>query len=95
MQFAKRLRPLVRSGAVTCSIRIWQSPRVRTGGRYSLQGGHVVIDSVRDQVTDDLARRSGFADVADLLATARHGSGDNVYLVTFHYDGPPVSPADA
>ena len=38
-----------------------------------------------DDVTDNLARESGFAGVDDLLATARHGRGDKVYLVRFHY----------
>ena len=32
--------------------------------------------------TDD---ESGFASVDDLLQIARHGRGDNVYLIRFHY----------
>src|SRR5262249_10920107 len=31
------------------------------------------------------ARESGFAGVVDLLKTAKHGAGTNVYLVRFHY----------
>jgi len=50
------------------------------------------VTSVReiewDKVTPELARRSGFADVEDLLSVAKHGSGDNVYLVEFEYDEP-------
>lgn len=92
MQFAKQLRDLVRSGEITCSIRVWHSARVRVGGRYSLSDGHVVIDSIEsialDQITGELARRSGFLGVVDLLKTARHGSGEKVYLVTFHYAAP-------
>jgi hypothetical protein len=54
--------------------------------------GHVVVDSVaaiemRD-ITDDLARESGFNSAEDLLQTARHGGGDNVYLIRFHYLAP-------
>ena len=89
MMFAKRLRDGVRDGSITCTVRIWRSPRVKVGGRYSIGGGHVAVDSIREialgDVTDDLARRSGFDTVADLLETARHGSGTNVYLVAFHY----------
>ena len=52
--------------------------------------GKIVVTSVReidiDDVTDDLAIRSGFANPADLFATARHGRGDIIYLVRFHYE---------
>jgi hypothetical protein len=41
---------------------------------------------VDDDITPALARTSGFAGVADLLKTAKHGSGENVYLVEFHYE---------
>jgi hypothetical protein len=51
--------------------------------------GHIVVDSVARitlaDVTDTLARESGFSSVKDLLETARHGRGENVYLVRFHY----------
>jgi hypothetical protein len=89
MMFAKRLRDGVRDGSITCTVRIWQSPRVKVGGRYPIGGGHVVVDSIRevtlDDVSDDLARRSGFESVGELLDVARHGSGANVYLIEFHY----------
>jgi hypothetical protein len=92
MMFAKQLRERVRSGEITCSVRIWQSPRVRPGGIYPVMGGgHIVVESVDriaiEDITGELARRSGFAGVIDLLKTARHGSGTNVYLVEFHYVG--------
>jgi hypothetical protein len=89
MMFAKRLRDGVRDGSITCTVRIWQSPRVKVGGRYPIGGGQVVVDSIREitlaDVADDLARRSGFEGVGDLLGTAQHGSGTNVYLIEFHY----------
>jgi hypothetical protein len=51
--------------------------------------GHIVVDSIAPMtitdVTDDLARESGFESVDDVLRVARHGSGDNVYLIRFHY----------
>ncbi len=89
MQFSKRLREPVACGAVTCSIRIWQSPRVRVGGRYRVGAGAVEVTSIRQielgDITPALARRSGFAGVVDLLKVARHGPGENVYLVEFVY----------
>src|SRR5262245_41210120 len=98
MQFTKRLREGVRRGRIRCSVRIWMNPRVKAGGRYPMEDGHIVVDSIepiaRKDITDDLARESGFDSVADLLAIAKHGRGTKTYLVRFHYlppgawDGP-------
>ena len=59
----------------------------RAGG--SVFEGHIVVDSIAPiavtDVTYDLARESGFESVDDLLRIARHGSGDKVYLIRFHY----------
>jgi hypothetical protein len=89
MMFTKKLRGPVMLGEITCSVRIWQSPRVKVGGRYPLGPGAIHVTSVReivlDDVTPELARRSGFQDVAHLLEVAKHGSGENVYLVEFDY----------
>ena len=89
MVFTKRLRERVMRGEITCSVRIWQRPRVRVGGRYSLGPGAIHVTSVREigfeDITPELARRSGFEGVADLLKVAKHGAGENVYLVEFEY----------
>jgi len=89
MVFSKRLRDRVMLGEITCSVRIWQSARVKVGGRYPLGPGAIHVSSVREiafeDITDDLARRSGFDDVADLLGVAQHGAGQNIYLVEFEY----------
>src|SRR5262245_64847346 len=89
MMCTKRLRPGVRRGDITCSVRIWQRPRVKVGHRYPMEGGQIEIDSIGqielEDVTADLARESGFNGLVDLLRVAKHGSGDNVYLVRFHY----------
>jgi hypothetical protein len=92
MLFAKRLREGIRRGRITCSIRIWTRSHVKVGGRYRMDEGHIVVDSITPisvaDVTYDLARESGFESVDDLLRIARHGSGHKVYLVRFH-DLPP------
>ena len=89
MHFTKRLREPIKAGDVTCSVRIWQSQRVRVGGLYRLDAGAVEVTSIKQislgDITPALARRSGFAGVVDLLKTAKHGSGQNVYLVEFLY----------
>ena len=89
MVFTKRLRDGVRRGRIKCSVRIWKSPHVKAGSRYQMDEGHIVVDSIVPitiaDITHDLARESGFASVDDLLGIAKHGSGDKVYLIRFHY----------
>ena len=92
MVFASRLRDGVRCGEITCSIRIWMRPHVREGGRYRMGDGCIEIDSITPigfpDITPELARRSGFHGVIDLLKVAKHGRGENVYLIEFHYIPP-------
>lgn len=89
MVFTKRLREGIQRGRIRCSVRIWQAPRVKVGGRYRMNDGHIVVDSIEPivikDITYDLARESGFDSVEDLLQVAKHGSGHNVYLIRFHY----------
>ena len=90
--FAKRLRDGIREGRITCTIRIWQRPHVKVGGIYPMEDGHIVVESIRQiaigDITGELARRSGFKGVVDLLKVAKHGSGTNVYLIDFEYIAP-------
>lgn len=98
MVFTKRLREGIRRGRIRCSIRVWMHPHVKVNGRYAMEDGHIVVDSIVpieiDDITEDLAQESGFDSVKDLLQIARHGRGENVYLIRFHYlppgawDGP-------
>ena len=92
MVFTKRLRDGVRHGRIRCSIRIWTRPKVKVGGRYRMDEGHIIVESIEQiahtDITDELARESGFASVDDLLRIARHGSGQNVYLIRFYYMPP-------
>jgi hypothetical protein len=54
--------------------------------------GEIEIDLVTligfSDITPALARESGFLGVLDLLKVAKHGKGDNVYLIRFHYIPP-------
>lgn len=92
MQFTQRLRRGVRDGEITCSVRIWQRPQVKVGGIYAMEDGHILVESIRqivlEDITGELARRSGFLGIVDLLKTAKHGSGTNVYLIEFEFIPP-------
>ncbi len=94
MVFTKRLRDGVRRGEITCSVRIWKRPHVTVGRRYRMEEGEIEVDSITPigfpDITPQLARESGFLGVVDLLKVAKHGSGENIYLVRFHYVGPRV-----
>ena len=52
-----------------------------------MEDGHIVVESIQpialDDISGDLARRSGFMGVVDLLKVAKHGSGTNIYLIEF------------
>jgi hypothetical protein len=89
MEFTKRLQAPITHGEVTCSVRIWRRPHVKVGGHYRLGEGFIEVTSIQlvslADVTPELARRSGFLGVVDLLKVARHGPGENVYLIGFKY----------
>ena len=70
-------------------VRAPSRPGVRPA---SVCPGEIEVDSILPitlaDITPELARRSGFKGVVDLLKTAKHGRGDNVYLIEFHYLAP-------
>jgi len=92
MTFTKRLREGIRRGEITCSVRIWTCPHVRIGARYRMEEGEIQVDSIQPigfpDITPELARESGFLGVLDLLKVAKHGRGENIYLIRFHYVRP-------
>ena len=92
MVFTKRLRDRIRRGEITCTIRFWLNPRVSVGRRYSMEEGEIEVDSIDTiglpDITPELVRESGFLGVLDLLKVAKHGKGENIYLIRFHYIPP-------
>jgi hypothetical protein len=92
MVFTKRLRDGVRRGEITCSVRIWTCPHVKVGSRYRMDEGEIEVDSIEPigfpDITPQLARESGFLGLIDLLKVAKHGKGENIYLIKFHYIRP-------
>src|SRR5215469_2007041 len=89
MTFTKRLREGVRRGDITCSVRIWTRPHVTVGARYPMEEGEIEVDSIErigfPDITPALARESGFLGVLDLLKMTKHGRGEKIYLIRFHY----------
>ena len=90
MMFAKALRPRVRSGEITSSVRIWLSPRVKIGGRYPLLDGSIKVTGITEidlaDVTIETAAKSGFPTLEALMETARHGRGERVFRIEFVFE---------
>ncbi len=97
MDFSPELREGVLSGDITVSFRLWQRPRVRPGGRYSVGPGQIEVDCVElvpfAAITPADVRRSGERDLEALRRRAAHAgpiSDDTVlYRVEFHALGTP------
>jgi len=57
-----------------------------------MEEGEIEVDSITPigflDITPALARESGFLGLVDLLKVAKHGKGENIYLVRFHYVPP-------
>lgn len=89
MQFTKKLRPRIENGEITTSIRIWKKPHVKIGGVYKMGLGTILVTSVRvislNDISEGLAKESGFNNIFDLMRTAKHGSGRIIYFIRFEY----------
>ena len=92
MQFMRALRERIRRGEITTTVRLWQRPHVKVGGRYALPPGEILVTKMFEvslaDVTPELARQSGFVGVVDLLKVAKHGSGRRVFVIEFQYVEP-------
>lgn len=90
MQFLQALRDRIRRGEITTTVRLWQRPHVKVGGRYALPPGEIVVTRIFEvslaEITPELARASGFAGVVDLLKVAKHGPGRRVFVIEFRYE---------
>ena len=93
MVFTKHLREGIKRGRITTSVRFWLNARVKAGGRYPMDEGHIVVDSVeqitKSRITKKIVTESGFKDLEHLLSIARHGKGEKIFLVRFHYRNEP------
>jgi hypothetical protein len=76
----------IREGRITLAFRRWRRPTVRSGGTLMLPIGQLQIVDVRqiaeDEITDDDARRAGYASSEVLRAQLAERSEGAVYRVT-------------
>lgn len=90
--FSPELRDGVARGEITVSVRLWQRPQVRTGGRYSSHGFEIEVDSIEllpfSAITAEDVARSGEPDREVLRARAAHAgpiTDDTLlYRIEFH-----------
>jgi hypothetical protein len=92
MLFRRDVWAGLRDGTVTLAFRRWKRPLVKPGGRQRTPVGVVAFDSVDVidpvDITDEDARRAGYADREGALRDLdAHGDGP-AYRIAFHYDGP-------
>lgn len=80
----------IASGRVDTQFRRWRRPTVKAGGTLLTAVGTLAIDAVEpvsDDIDDEEARRAGFSDARDLMATlAKRGEGQ-LYRIRLHHIG--------
>jgi hypothetical protein len=92
VQFSRELRNDVLAGDITLSVRLWQRPRVKPGGRYGVGLGAIEVDAIElvpfAAITRQDVRRAGEPDRETLRQRAAHaGPIDEhtlVYRIEFH-----------
>jgi hypothetical protein len=92
VDFSRELRNDVLAGDITLSIRLWQRPRVKEGGRYRVGLGEIEVDAIElvrfSAITEADVRRAGEPDRETLRRRAAHaGPIDEdtlVYRIEFH-----------
>ena len=92
MEFSGELRNDVLAGDITVSVRLWQRPQVKQGGRYRVGVGEIEIDAIEllpfAAITEEDVRRAGDRDRETLRRRAAHaGPIDEdtlVYRIEFH-----------
>ena len=92
MQFSRELRSDVLAGEITLSVRLWQRPQVKQGGRYQVGLGEIEVDAIEllpfAAITDGDVRKAGEPDREALRRRAAHaGPIDEdtfVYRIEFH-----------
>ena len=90
--FSRDLRDALGRGEITVSIRRWNRPQVKVGGRYETAGVVIEVDSMEvlpfSAVTDDDVRDSGERDREALRERAAHSGPITdrtlVYRIEFH-----------
>lgn len=93
MLFEPRLRDGIADGTVTVMFRRWRRTQAVAGHRYRTGSSMIQVESVDvvdpAAITDQEARKAGYADAAALVAGLRGDPGLPLYRVRFHrLEGP-------
>lgn len=93
MLFRREVLEGIVAGRIDRVFRVWAVPRVKAGSTQRTWAGIVVIDSVTavspDEITEEDARHSGFADRAALLTALSKSTKEGGYhRVMLHLGGP-------
>jgi hypothetical protein len=92
VQFSRELRNDVLAGDITLSVRLWNRPKVKQGGRYRVGPGEIEVDGIElvpfVAITAQDVQRAGEPDRETLRRRAAHaGPIDEdtlVYRIEFH-----------
>jgi hypothetical protein len=92
VEFSRELRNDVLAGDITLTVRLWQRPQVKQGGRYRVGLGEIEIDAIEllpfAAITEEDVRLAGEPDREMLRRRAAHaGPIDEetlVYRIEFH-----------
>jgi len=95
--FKQTFKALIRDGSVTMTFRAWKAAKVVVGNSYRLGPDDAIVVEAVDEVavgsiTPAQARRSGFANVDELLAMLRKSarsrltSRSKVFRVAFRHE---------
>jgi hypothetical protein len=83
--------PGLRDGSITMTVRPWTRPQAKAGGRYHTAAGMLEVEAVDvvpfAAITDEDARRCGFADRTALAADLKLTDATTVHRVRFHHIG--------
>ncbi|WP_343383880.1 hypothetical protein [Candidatus Amarobacter glycogenicus] len=94
MQFETKYRAAIADGSIDLTFRRWKRPQVVAGNTYRTAAGRLMVDGVDvvdpRSITDEEARRAGYASAAALVAGLRGGTSLPVYRVAFR----PATGAD-
>lgn len=95
MNFSRDLRDAVIAGDITLSIRLWQRPKVKLGGRYPVGPAVIEVDSIElvpfGSIRAEDVRLAGERDLEALRRRAAHAGPIDadtlVYRIEFHLVG--------
>jgi hypothetical protein len=94
VQFSADLRDGVADGTITVSVRLWQRPQVKAGGRYPVAGATIEVTSIElmpfGAITDDDVRRCGEPDREALRRRAAHAGPVHDDTLVYRVEFRPV-----